>query len=340
LKTADFDYDLPKGLIAQKPAQPRDAARMIVFHRNSGDIVHTHFRQLGQFLNRGDLLVINRTRVIPARLFAKKKQTGGRVELLLLRKESPLTWETLVKGKKIRPGLKLVLEDGVEAVIVDVLDGPRRRIKFTQPVEALLGKIGVIPLPPYIYTPLDDPEKYQTVYSEQDGSVAAPTAGLHFTRRLIDQLLEAGVKFASVTLHIGLDTFAPVFEVSPMDHQIHTEWCHVPLATATAVNQVRQAGGRIIAVGTTSVRALETAGIVSKMGAKIDEFRGSTDLFILPGYSFRVVDAIITNFHLPRSSLLMLISAFAGRQQILSVYETAKNYGYRFYSFGDVMFIQ
>jgi S-adenosylmethionine:tRNA ribosyltransferase-isomerase len=339
LKTSDFDYDLPPEYIAQKPVEPRDSARLLVLDRQSGAITHTIFRDIGGFLSPGDLLVLNETRVIPARLFARKIPTGGRVELLLLHRLAPSTWEVLVGGKGLVEGRRLQVESGPEGYVLKVLDGPRRLIAFDEPLEPYLPEAGHVPLPPYIHEPLDRPERYQTIYAKYPGSAAAPTAGLHFTENLIDNLKASGILFASVTLHIGLDTFAPVTEENPQEHHIHTEWCQVTPEAALAINRAHSAGGRIVAVGTTSVRTLESAARLASPGEVVTPFVGPTDLFILPGFEFRVIDALITNFHLPRSTLLMLVSAFAGRQTILKAYQVAKEKAYRFYSFGDAMFI-
>lgn len=340
MNTSDFDYDLPPELIAQTPLETRDASRLLVLERETGEVEHSCFRDIGRYLRAGDLLVLNRTRVIPARLFARKP-TGGRVELLLLHRADLLTWETLVGGKGLTAGKHIQVEHGPEVEIVEVLDGSRRLVRFAEPIEPFFPKAGHVPLPPYIHTPLADPERYQTVYAREPGSAAAPTAGLHFTPRLLDELLAQGVKIASVTLHVGLDTFAPVTEEVPLEHRIHSEWCQVSAETAAMVNQAHSEGGRIIAVGTTSVRSLETAARSSTAGhpPRITAFTGATDLYILPGYQFRLVDAMLTNFHLPRSTLIMLVSAFAGRERILHAYETAKKEKYRFYSFGDAMLI-
>lgn len=339
MKTSDFDYHLPPEFIAQTPIEPRDAARLLVYDRQKDKITHAIFRDLGRFLHPGDLLVLNKTRVIPARLFARKVPSGGRVELLLLRQLDSLRWEALVGGKRLTPGTQLQIEDGPPAKIVAQGEGPIRQVRFADPIEKFLPRAGHVPLPPYIHHPLSDPERYQTVYAEQPGSAAAPTAGLHFTKQLINQLEAQGICFAVVTLHVGLDTFAPVTETSPQEHKMHSEWCQVTSETARLVNQTHQSGHRVIAVGTTSVRCLETAAIHTLPGECVGPFEGPTDLFILPGYRFRAVDAMITNFHLPRSTLIMLVSAFAGREKILRVYETAKNFRYRFYSFGDAMLI-
>jgi S-adenosylmethionine:tRNA ribosyltransferase-isomerase len=308
---------------------------LLVLERRTGSLEHTVFREIGRFLNVGDLLVLNQTRVIPARLYARKIPSGGRVELLLLRRDDPLLWEVLVGGKGLVVGKKMQVENGPPAEIAAVLEGARRMVRFSEPLEGFLDKAGHVPLPPYIHTPLQDAQRYQTVYARQPGSAAAPTAGLHFTPQLLASLQNQGVRIAWVTLHVGLDTFAPVTEESPQQHKIHTEWCQLPAETAQAVNQARQAGKRIIAVGTTSVRTLESA--VS--GERVAPIEQPTSLYILPGYTFRAVDALITNFHLPRSTLIMLVSAFAGRQQVLDAYQAAIQHGYRFYSFGDAMLI-
>jgi len=343
MKTSDFDYNLPESSIAQSPVEPRDSSRLLVLHRDTGEIEHRVFRDVRDYLSEGDLLVLNQTRVIPARIYARK-ETGGRVELLLLRRRDELTWEALVGGKGLRVGKLVKVEDGPQAYIMEILDGSERVIKFSEPIEPYFSKVGNVPLPPYIHEKLKDPERYQTVYAREPGSAAAPTAGLHFTPRLLEELQAKGAKIAYVTLHVGLDTFAPVTEADPREHKIHSEWCELPQETADMINQTRQMGGRIIAVGTTSVRTLEAASRYSNFDhstseGRISAFVGPTSLFILPGYQFKVVDAMITNFHLPRSTLIMLVSAFAGRERILSTYETAIKEGYRFYSFGDAMII-
>lgn len=336
METTDFDYELPESFIAQTPIEPRDASRLLVIHRDTGEIEHRIFREIGEYLHKGDVLVLNQTRVIPARIFANKI-TGGRVEILLLRREDESTWECLVGGKGLRVGSRLRLEVGMEAKIIEELIGSERLVQFTQPIEPYLERLGHVPLPPYIKKPLTDPERYQTVYATRTGSAAAPTAGLHFTERLLQELQDKGVKLAYVTLHVGLDTFAPVTEEDPTQHRIHTEWCDLSQTTADAINGCIENGGRVIAVGTTSVRVLESAAI--KTEKKVSPYNGSTELYILPGYQFRIVDALITNFHLPRSTLLMLVSAFAGREKILETYQTARQDKYRFYSFGDAMLI-
>lgn len=350
MKTFDFEYNLPESSIAQTPAEPRDSSRLLVLHREAGEPEHRIFRDVAAYLRPGDLLVLNQTRVIPARIFAHK-ETGGRVELLLLRRRDALTWDALVGGKGLRVGKKVRVADGPEASIIEVLDGSERVIRFAEPIEPYFSKVGHVPLPPYIHEKLNDPERYQTVYAKEPGSAAAPTAGLHFTPRLLEELQVKGVRIAYVTLHVGLDTFAPVTEDDPEEHRIHTEWCELPQETADLINETRKAGGRVVAVGTTSVRTLESAARyslsdhsnierqVSNIEHRLLPFRGPTDLFILPGYQFNVVDVMITNFHLPRSTLLMLVSAFAGREKILKTYQIAVEAGYRFYSFGDAMLI-
>jgi S-adenosylmethionine:tRNA ribosyltransferase-isomerase len=364
MQTSSFDYPLPESSIAQTPIEPRDASRLLVLNRETGSLAHRIFREIGEYLKPNDLLVLNQTRVIPARIFARK-ETGGRVELLLLRRRDELTWEALAGGKGLGVGRKVFIESddpgrrettlfptsgdvGVRAEIIEILEGSERLIRFSEPIEPYFPQVGHVPLPPYIHETLNDPERYQTVYAREPGSAAAPTAGLHFTPRLLDELQAGGVKIAYVTLHVGLDTFAPVTEDHPEEHKIHSEWCELPQATADAIHQTRQAGGRVIAVGTTSVRTLESAAqktvdrgpqTVHRPPSTVQPFTGPTSLFILPGYQFKVVDAMVTNFHLPRSTLIMLVSAFAGRERILSAYATAIRAGYRFYSFGDAMLI-
>jgi S-adenosylmethionine:tRNA ribosyltransferase-isomerase len=339
VKTSDFDYDLPPEYIAQTPIEPRDAARLMVLHRASGKIEHAIFRDLGHYLRPGDVLVVNETRVIPARLYGRKIPSGGKVEILLLSRKEEQIWEAVVGGKGLTAGRRVQIESGPEAEIVAVLDGPRRLVRFAAPIEASLERIGHVPLPPYIHTPLADAERYQTVFARHPGSAAAPTAGLHFTPALIERLQAQGIRFAKVTLHVGLDTFAPVTEDNPQEHKMHSEWFQVTPQAAEIINQARRQGGRVVAVGTTSVRTLESAAHYAKPGETVSAMEGATDLFILPGYRFRVVDAMVTNFHLPRSTLIMLVSAFATREQILFAYEVAKREGYRFYSFGDAMLI-
>jgi S-adenosylmethionine:tRNA ribosyltransferase-isomerase len=340
MKTSDFDYDLPPERIAQTPVEPRHASRLMVLDRQTGAIEHSIFRKVGGWLKPGDALVLNQTRVIPARLFAHKIPSGGKVELLLLRRVEDTLWEALVGGKGLHAGRELQVDGGPQAVIAEDLDGSRRLVRFSAALEPYLERIGNVPLPPYIHTPLADRERYQTVYARIPGSAAAPTAGLHFTPELLGELQAQGVQTITVTLHVGLDTFAPVNEDDPSEHKIHTEWCELTPPAAAQINAVRQAGGRIVAVGTTSVRTLESAARKAVEGCAVAPFSGPTDLFILPGFRFRAVDAMITNFHLPRSTLLMLISAFAGREHVLHAYQVAIQEQYRFYSFGDAMLIQ
>jgi S-adenosylmethionine:tRNA ribosyltransferase-isomerase len=339
VKTSSFDYHLPEEFIAQTPVEPRDSARLLVVDRYSGQIQHAIFRDLGSYLNPGDLLVLNETRVIPARLYAKKIPGGGRAELLLLNRKDARTWEALIGGKGLRVGVQLQVQGGPLVEVILELEGALRLVRFSEPIDVYLDNAGHMPLPPYIHVPLSDRERYQTVYARSPGSAAAPTAGLHFTPRLIQELSESGIRTATLTLHVGMDTFVPVSEASPEEHPIHTEWCQLNEEAAELINQTHQEGGRIIAVGTTSVRTLETAAAQAVSGDKVSSYEGSTSLFILPGYRFKAVDALITNFHLPRSTLIMLVSAFAGQELTLHAYETAKQEGYRFYSFGDAMLI-
>jgi S-adenosylmethionine:tRNA ribosyltransferase-isomerase len=344
MKTKDFEYNLPKERIAQQPIEPRDASRLLILNRSDGSREHAHFRDLKRFLRDGDLLVCNESRVIPARLCGYKSETGGQVEVLLLRQLEACRWEGLTRGRRIRPGLKLDFEvpgePKLQATVEDIVEGGKRVLCFSRPIGVLLEKLGVVPLPPYIHETLADPERYQTIYARVTGSVAAPTAGLHFTPSLIEQLGKKGVRFAFVVLHIGLDTFRPVDVEELEDHPMHAEWCRLPPQVVEAVLATRQAGRRVVAVGTTAVRVLEAgAQIGESQGKVLAPFEGWTRLFIYPGYQFRVVDALVTNFHLPRSTLLMLVSAFAGHEMILQSYEEAVFKGYRFYSFGDAMFI-
>lgn len=345
MRTEEFDYHLPEELIAQRPIEPRDAARLLVLERATGVITHDHFRNLGRYLRAGDLLVANESRVIPARLWGRKS-TGGKVEVLLLRRRDERAWEALVGGRGVRPGATLHFDDpatgvALTAEVVEVLPHGGRLLRFAQPVEELLARLGSMPLPPYIHTPLEDPERYQTVYSRTAGSAAAPTAGLHFTPRLLDELRAQGIGWATVTLHVGLDTFRPVQVDDPAQHKMHSEWFELPPATAAAINQTRAAGRRVVAVGTTTVRVLETAAQWAERAgqATLQPCAGDTDIFIYPPYRFRAVDALITNFHLPKSTLIMLVSAFASREQILRAYNEAVHQRYRFFSFGDAMLI-
>jgi len=349
VRTTEFDYELPPELIAQTPIEPRDAARLMVVDRSNDEIAHRHFYDLPEFLRPGDLLVYNESRVIPARLFARKP-TGGKVEVLLLRQRAGDTWETLVRGKRVRAGVRLALLDGpegpptgAEAQVVEEGERGMRVLAFDRPVLPLAEQVGLTPLPPYIHTPLADAERYQTVYAHKPGSAAAPTAGLHFTPELLRQLREMGVQSAFVTLHIGLDTFRPVSEEHLEDHRMHTEYCTLTPEVAEQVNQAKRKERRVVAVGTTSVRVLESAAVKAQgpkpKAPSVQPFEGATDLFIYPGYEFRLVDVLITNFHLPRSTLLMLVSAFAGKELVDRAYAEAIQERYRFYSFGDAMLI-
>ncbi|GAB4273289.1 MAG: tRNA preQ1(34) S-adenosylmethionine ribosyltransferase-isomerase QueA [Coriobacteriia bacterium] len=342
MRTLDFDYELPAHRIAQEPAEPRDSSRLLVLDRSSGQIDHRRFREIGDYLREGDLLVVNETRVLPARLRGEKKDTGGAVEVLLLRERYTGTWECLVKpGRRLKPGAEMVFGDGiVEGTVLDVLpESGARVIRFEATGRDLLDafrQVGEVPLPPYITRPLDDPERYQTVFASDERSAAAPTAGLHFTDELLARLQEQGVRLARVELDVGLDTFRPVEEDDPAAHKMHSEHFRVGAKAAEAIEETRRKGGRVIAVGTTTTRALESAAL---QDGTVSPTEGATDLFILPGFKFRVVDALVTNFHMPRSTLLMMVSAFAGRKQVLDAYRVALEEGYRFLSFGDAMLI-
>lgn len=336
LKTEDFNYHLPEERIAQTPIEPRDHSRLLVWNRKEENLQHRKFYEIEEFLKPGDLLVINKTRVIPARLFARKP-SGGKVEILLLKKRENDLWECLVGGKRVNAGMELSTEVDIKIKVIENLEGAERLIQFSGSIDPYLPDIGQMPLPPYIHTPLKDQGRYQTVFAKETGSAAAPTAGLHFTNELMDRLTKNGVQFCQITLHVGLDTFAPVTEDDPEKHKIHKEWCEISKESADLINQTAKNGGRIIAVGTTSVRTLETGAKYARDGEVIGVFTGPTNIFILPGYEFKVVQAMITNFHLPKSSLIMLVSAFAGREKILELYQKAIENEYRFYSFGDAM---
>lgn len=356
LRTSDFDYDLPQERIAQTPIEPRDHARMMVLDRAQQSIAHRHIYDLPQYLQEGDLLVLNDTRVIPARLYGHK-ETGGQVEIFLVKPLPQDAWEVMVRGKNLGPGKRIHLgavgSQEIWATITEDRGGPLRTVVFSAPVETWLQELGHIPLPPYIHEALSDPERYQTVFSRYEGSVAAPTAGLHFTPELLLNLRAKGVQFAYVTLHVSLDTFRPVKAEDPRQHDIHSEWLSFSADTARQVNDTRLRGNRIIAVGTTSVRALETAAKIALGLSPCDPapenlmcgwqttaaWTGETDLYILPGHYFRAVDAMLTNFHLPRSTLLMLVSAFAGKELVDQAYAAAIAARYRFFSFGDAMLI-
>ncbi len=341
MKTSDFDYHLPAEMIAQRPVEPRDSSRLMVVDRDSGRIRHTVFRRLGEFLRAGDLLVVNDTRVIQGRVRARRKGTGGRVEFLLLRRDSQGVWEGVGRpGRRMRPGERY----DVEEADVEVEVRERREdgtLTLVLSTEEGMEEWGETPLPPYIRKTLDDPERYQTVYARDPGSAAAPTAGLHFTRELMEGLASQGVRRANLTLHVGLDTFRPVTEEDPRRHQIHKEFCRLDEAAAEEINGCRRGGGRVVAVGTTCVRTLEQTGIWSrgKGGADVAPDSGWAELLILPGYRFRMVEVMLTNFHLPRSTTLMMTAAFAGKELLMEAYREAIEEGYRFYSFGDAMLI-
>lgn len=345
VRTDDFDYDLPSGMIAQEPAQPRDSCRLLVLDRSSGQIDHRRFGDVLEYLREGDVLVVNETRVLPARLKGVKADTGGAVEVLLLRERYENAWECLLRpGRRLKPGAKMVFGDGaMTGLVVEAADeNGTRLVQFTlasgeRSLLDIAHRIGEMPLPPYITREVDDPELYQTVFSRDERSAAAPTAGLHFTTELLDRIRAAGVRIETVDLDVGIDTFRPVSEDDPEAHHIHTEHFRVSPRTAEIVNETRARGGRVFAVGTTSVRALESA--YDDALGEVIACEGPTSLYILPGYKFRVVDAMITNFHVPRSTLLMMVSAFAGRGQIMTAYSIAMEERYRFLSFGDAMLL-
>lgn len=318
---------------------PRDSSRLLVLDRSTGEIKHHLFRDLPEFLNLNDALILNETRVIPARLPAAKLPGGGKAEILLLKRLAPMTWEAMVGGKGIGPGRQLIVAEQLQCEVVEDLGGPKRLVRFEAAITPLLDQIGSPPVPPYIQKPLQSANQYQTVYARQPGSAAAPTAGLHFTKDVLHEIEQVGVAIEAVTLHIGLDTFAPVTVEEPEQHPIHTEWCSVSEAVVGVVNGARSESGRTVAIGTTTVRALETAALPASGEQILRPFEGPTDLYVLPGFGFRAVDAMLTNFHLPRSTLLMMVSAFASRELILEAYEVAIAEGYRFYSFGDAMLI-
>ena len=340
MKTSDFYYELPKELIAQTPVEPRDASRLLVLDKSTGEITHKHFYDITEFLNPGDCLILNDSRVLPARLYGIKEQTGAKVEFLLLTRREDDVWEILTKpGKRAKPGSKFTFANGLlSAEVLDVVEGGNRLAKFTYEGNfyAVLDQIGQMPLPPYITAKLENQERYQTVYSKEVGSAAAPTAGLHFTPELLEKVKARGVNIGFVTLHVGLGTFRPVNEENITDHKMHSEHYYLPKETADLINETKKNGGRVISVGTTSCRTLES--VAAKEG-KIQESDGWTDIFIYPGFQFQVLDGLITNFHLPESTLIMLVSALAGYQHIMRAYEIAVQEKYRFFSFGDAMLI-
>lgn len=340
MKTSDFMYDLPEELIAQTPVEPRDSSRLLVIDRQSGETTDRHFHDIIEYLQPGDALVVNETRVIPARLYGVRP-TGGACEILLLKQKGPKLWETLVRpGKKLRPGAEVIFGDGkMKAIIEETTEGGGRIVRFEceGTFEAALDELGEMPLPPYIHEKLKDRDRYQTVYAKNDGSAAAPTAGLHFTPELMQRIREKGVDIIPVLLHVGLGTFRPVKAEDLDDHEMHSEYYEISEESAQKIREVKARGGRVIAVGTTSVRTLETVG--SKHGGIVAD-SGWTQIFIYPGYQWTTVDALITNFHLPGSTLIMLVSALMGREKTLAVYNEAVAKRYRFFSFGDAMFIQ
>ena len=340
MKTSDFYYDLPKELIAQTPVEPRDSSRLMLLDRNTGEIDHKHFYDIIDSLNPGDLLVANDSRVLPARITGIKDETGARVEFLLLRQITCKRWEALCKpGKKANEGTSFTFGDGLlKATVADVKDDGNRIVDFEcdENFFSTLDKIGQMPLPPYITEELKDKERYQTVYSHELGSAAAPTAGLHFTKELMQRIKDKGVNIAYVTLHVGLGTFRPVKVDDVTKHKMHSEHYEIPQETAKLINETKKNGGRVIAVGTTSCRTLES---VASFYGEIKPCEGFTDIFIYPGYEFKVLDGLITNFHLPESTLIMLVSAFAGYDNVMNAYKTAVEEKYRFFSFGDAMFI-
>ena len=340
MKRSDFYYELPEELIAQTPVEPRSASRMMTLDRRSGEVGHSHFYNLCSFLKKGDLLVLNDSRVLPARIYGEKEGTGSFIEFLLLEQRENMVWEILCRpGKKAKPGTRFSFGGGkLRAEITDVLEDGNRIARFEceGSLYAVLDEIGQMPLPPYIKEKLQDKERYQTVYAHELGSAAAPTAGLHFTKELMQDIEAMGVNIAYVTLHVGLGTFRPVKEDRVLDHRMHSEHYELPQRTAELINETKAAGGRVIAVGTTSCRTLES---VASLYGCIKPCEGNTDIFIYPGYRFKVLDGLITNFHLPESTLIMLVSAFAGYENTMNAYRIAVEEKYRFFSFGDCMLI-
>ncbi len=341
MNVKDFDFELPEELIAQDPLEKRDNSRLMVLDKDTGTVSHKVFYEITEELQPGDCLVINDTKVIPARLFGEKEDTHAQIEVLLLKRREKDVWETLVKpGKKAKPGTVIEFGDGkLRGEVIDIVDEGNRLIRFSYEgiFEEVLDELGQMPLPPYITHQLKDKNRYQTVYAKYEGSAAAPTAGLHFTEELLEQLQEKGVKIARVTLHVGLGTFRPVKVENVLEHHMHSEFWQVSEETAAMVNETKAAGGRVIAVGTTSCRTIESA---STEDGVLHAGSGWTEIFIYPGYRFKVLDGLITNFHLPQSTLIMLVSALAGREHVLDAYKTAVEEKYRFFSFGDAMFIR
>lgn len=338
LKKSDFYYDLPEELIAQTPAEPRDSSRLLVYHRDTRQLEHKIFRDVIDYLKAGDVLVVNRTRVLPARVYAHTEH-GGAVEVLLLKRLDLTRWEVLVRpGRKCRPGAHLIVNEELSLRVLSVTDSGERIVEFMYDgtFEDILSRVGTMPLPPYIHEKLADPERYQTVYSKENGSAAAPTAGLHFTPELLERIRAKGVEIAEVLLHVGLGTFRPVKEENVLDHKMHSEYFEISAEAAEIVNRAKKEGRRVICVGTTSVRTVET---VADEHGFLRPCKGNTEIFIYPPYKFKCVDALITNFHLPESTLLMLVSALCSREEIMRVYKTAVEECYRFFSFGDAMLI-
>ena len=339
MKTSDFYYDLPEELIAQTPVEPRNSSRLMVLPRNGGEIEHKHFYNLPEFLKPGDCLVLNNTRVLPARLYGTREDTGAVVEFVLLRQHGNKLWECLAgPGKKAKTGYKFRFSDKLTATVTDVLEDGNRMMEFACEGDffAVLDEVGQMPLPPYIKEKLKDKERYQTVYSKDAGSAAAPTAGLHFTKEMLESIKAMGVNIAYVTLHVGLGTFRPVKVEDVTQHKMHTEHYYIPEEAAKTINDTRKNGGRVICVGTTSCRTVESC---AKKYGEIKECSGDTDIFIYPGFEFKCMDGLITNFHLPESTLIMLVSAFAGYDNVMNAYNTAVKEKYRFFSFGDAMLI-
>ena len=341
MKLGDFTYELPRELIAQEPLKERDSSRLLVLDRETGEIKHETFRDVPGYLNSGDCLVLNDTRVIPARLLGNREDTGGRIEFVLLKKLDADVWEVILKpGRRAKPGSRFVFGDGMlKAEITGLAEEGNRivRFEYTGIFEQVLDKVGIMPLPPYITKTLEDSERYQTVYSKYKGSAAAPTAGLHFTEKMLGELENKGVRIAYVTLHVGLGTFRPVKVENIETHKMHSEYYTIGDKSANLINDTRESGGKVVAVGTTSCRVLETAADES---GRISSGEGWTSIFIYPGYRFKAIDALITNFHLPESTLIMLVSAFAGRENVMEAYRQAVESKYRFLSFGDAMLIR
>ena len=338
LKKSDFFYNLPEELIAQTPAEPRDSSRLLVYNRTTDRVEHRIFHDIKDYLKKGDVLVVNNTKVLPARIYAHTEH-GGRVEVLLLKRISALRWEVLVKpGKKCRPGTHLVVDEGLSLTVSSVTESGERIVDFECDgvFEEALERVGSMPLPPYIHEKLRDKNRYQTVYAKTDGSAAAPTAGLHFTPQLLQEIKDMGVEVAEVLLHVGLGTFRPVKEDAVTDHKMHSEYFEVSQSAADIINRAKREGRRVIAVGTTSVRTLESAAAED---GTLSPCRGNTSIFIYPPYKFKCVDCLITNFHLPESTLIMLVAAMVGREKILELYNIAVEEKYRFFSFGDAMLI-